>query len=877
MPRWLLTLVSFLAPASRRADWRDEWDSEFLHRADERNTAGASARDARRDTGRGLIAAASHALWLRRLEWSFIMNDARFALRLLGRQPGLAAVIIATLALGIGGATTMFSVVNGVLLRPLAYEEPGELVWMFGAFSANDSAAVSPPDFLDYRERNPVFSSLGAMMISPSGATVSGPEGPERLQASRVTAGLISTLGVSPALGRDFDRAEEALAGPQAVIISHRLWRDRFGAAPDVLGRAITIDQRVATVVGVMPPGFALPYDPYVTLAEPVDLYLPFPFDAPEAVVRRFHFLRLIGRLAPDVTLTQAQQQMDVIAAELEATYPENETWKLRLLPLHERLVGDVRPALMMLFGAVGLVLLIACGNVASLLLARATSRRDEIALRAALGASRGRIVRQLLVEGLVLSMAGAGAGVLLAWWGLGVLKQAGPATLPRLADASIDPMVVGFALLVAAGATLTFSLAPALQLATPAIGAALVGGTRNTQGRSRTRARQALVAVQVALSIVLLVRAGLLVRSFARLQAVDLGFATADVLLAPVSLPPQSYPSLDQAERFFTTLADDLQRLPGVEAAALATTPPLIGGNDTSVHREGRAPATPTDQQFAQIRWVQGRYFETLEIPVRAGRVFDDPRDAPGAPPVVVISQAMAETFFPGEAAIGQRVVVGLRTPLTAEVVGVVGDTLVFGQDSEAPALIYLSARQSPTNFMNAIVRMRPGVAAPDEAVRRAVQGIEPTLAMARLLRMDELSADAIAPARFRTGLVGSFAAVALALTVVGLYGALAYTVATRRREIGIRLALGARASEVVGLILRQGGRLIGIGIAMGLAAAFVASRWLTSMLFEVTPADPLVFTLVPAVLAIVAVAAIAIPARRAARVDPVGALRNS
>jgi putative ABC transport system permease protein len=804
------------------------------------------------------------------------MKDVRYAIRLFLRQPLFSTVVVATLALGIGGVATMFSVVNAVLLRPLPYDDPDELVWMYGAFRLNDSASVSPPDFIDYRERNDVFETLGAMMNGPSGVTATGAEGPDRLQATFVSAGLITALGVPPVLGRDLQRPEESLAGPQAVVISHRVWQDVFGGADDVLGRTLTVDARPRAVVGVMPAGFRLPYDEATLASRPIDLYLPLPLDAPETQVRRFHFLRLVGRLAPGVSLAQAQERLDVIARDLEATYPENETWRLRLLPLHEQVVGDVRQAILTFFAAVGLVLLIACANVASLLLARATSRQNEIAVRTALGASRSRVVRQLFVESLALALAGAAAGLVLAGWGIELLKQVGPANLPRLSTVTMDPVVMGAALMTAIGATVIFGLAPALQAARPAATSALGDGTRAGHSRSRVRLRQALVVLQVALSVMLLIGAGLLTRSLVRLQAVDFGFGTRGVLLASISLPPESYEGDEDVEPFFTTLSEKLNALPGVDAAALATSPPLVGGNDTSIHRPESPPATSADRQHTQIRWVQGRYFEALDIPLLSGRLLDDRRDGPDAPPAIVISRMLAENFFPDENPIGQRLTVDLRTPVTAEIVGVVADARVFGQVNGAPPLLYMSSRQSPTNFMNVIASTTMDPAALAGALRAAVRELDPTIAVDRIRRMHDLADASVASPRFRAGLIGSFAGVALLLTLVGLHGLLAYAVSQRRREIGIRLALGARADQVVGLVVRQGAALVAVGAILGLAGAMAANRLFSAMLFDVSTTDPLVFGLVTGGLIGVAVLAFVVPARRAARVDPVSALRS-
>lgn len=869
--RAVVRLVSPLVPAARREEWVREWAAELEAHAGERRAQGDRplAADLLRRTG-GVL---PHAWWLRRLEWGSLMQDVRFAIRVLRRQRSFTLAVVATLGIGIGGATTVFSIVNGVLLRSLPYGDADRLVWMFGRFQSSNAAAVSPPDFLDYRADQRVFSSFAGMMIAPEGVTVTGTGAPERLLALRTTAGYLETLGVGPALGREFAAADESLASPPVAIVSHRLWRERFGGAPDVLGRPLTIEHRSHTIVGVMPPGLELPLDPFIRLDGPIDVLLPLPFDAEEARVRRFHFLRVIGRLRHGVSLSEAQSHMDVIARRLEAAYPENATWRLRLLPLQERLVGQLRPVLLMLMGAVVLLLLIACSNVAGLLLARATTRQGEVAVRSALGASRGRLARQLLVEAGVLAAAGAAAGLLLAWWAVRALLPAAAGALPRVTPIAIDPEVVLFAMLAACGATVVCGLAPVLRLPR-AVRLVPDEGARTTGSAARARLRGSLVAAQIALSLALLVAAGLLARSFARLQAVDVGFAT-DVLMAQISLPAQQYQSLDAVERFYTRLADELAALPGVEAAALATAPPLTGGNDTAVHREGRPPAGQADRQFAQIRWVQGAYFRALQIPLRQGRVFDDRRDHPSSPPVVVISERLADMLFPGEAAVGQRLIVDLRDPVAVEVAGVVGDTRVFGQASEVPPLLYMSARQFPTNWLHMIVRTAAGPGALAGPIRETVQALDPSLALARVESLRDRLRESVAQPRLRTGVVGLFAAIAVLLALTGVYGLMAFAVGQRTREIGIRLALGATREEVQRMVLRQAARFIAPGIVLGLLAAAAASQLMNSLLFEVPPSDPVVFIAAPLALTVAALAAAFVPARRAATIEPVRALR--
>jgi putative ABC transport system permease protein len=802
------------------------------------------------------------------------MPDARYALRLMARQPAFAALVIGTLTLGIGASTSMFSVINGVLLKPLPYDDPATLVWMFGAFRLSDSAGVSPPDFLDYRERNHAFQGLGTMAISPMGVTVTGGSTPTRLQASRVSAALMTTLGIGPILGRDFTRSDET-AGSPAVIVSHRLWQERFGGAGGVLGRSIVVDNRSCTVVGVMPAGFTLPYDSFIRLTEPVDLYLPMAFDDPDARIRRFHSLRVIGRLKSGATLEQAQSEMDVIARQLAAAYPENETWHLRLVPLHERIVGAVRPVLVILMAAVTLLLLVSCANVASLLLARASARDSEVALRGALGASRLRIVRQLLTEGFVLSLAGGAAGLIVTWWTIDVLKRVGPARLPRLETIVFEPRVVAFAVAAAAVTTLMFALAPAIHATRADLAAAIRPARATTHDRSRRFGQRALVVAQLAVSVVLLAGAALLVRGFVRLVSIDPGFSPADVTLTPLPLPSERYDTNTRIDAFYSAFLERLAATPGIDAAALATAPPLAGANDSVVYRQGRPPASAADRRFAQIRWIQGDYFGTLRISLIAGRPFDDRLDRAGAADVAIISRRLAREYFGDEGAVGQHLVIDLGNRVTARVVGVTGDVRVFGQANEAPPLVYLHARQHPAAYMQVIVRSTAGTAEIASAIRRHVQALDPTLAPSRVERMEALLTDSVAQPRFAMLLIGSFAALALTLTLVGLYGTLAYLVTQRRREIGIRLAVGATRREIRQMVLRQGAALIAIGIPLGLFASLFTSRLASVLLLEVRPADPLLLAAIAVLLTLASLAAILIPAIRAARIEPLVALR--
>ena len=806
---------------------------------------------------------------------SDLWQDARYAVRLMGRQPLFATVVIVTLTLGIAASTTMFSVVNGVLLKPLPYADAERLVWMFGAFRSSDSAAVSPLDFLDYRRQNERFERLAAMSIAPGSVTVSGGREPVRLRASTVSAGLITTLGVSPVLGRDFTMDDERSGSP-SVIISHRLWQERFGGRRDVLGASIVVEDKACAVVGVLPAGFVLPYDSFVRLTEPVDLYQPVAFDHPEAQVRRFHWLRVIGRLKPGVTIDEAQAQMDVIARQLAATYPENDTWHLRLLPLYERIVGTVRPILLVLMSAVGLLLLVSCANVAGLLLARASVREHELALRGALGASRPRIVRQLLVEGLMLSLSASAVALVVTRWTVLWLKRAGPALFPRLEAVSVDPAVVAFALVAAIATTLVFALAPALHAARGDLAAALGPSRGATADRSRRLGQRTLVIGQLAVSVVLLSGAALLVRGFIQLVSIDTGFDAAGVMITPLPLPPERYGTNEKVDAFYTALLERFGATSLVEAAALGTSPPMAGANDTIVYREGRPPATARDQQFAQVRWIQGDYFRALGIPIVSGRPFDGRVDRAGAPDVAIISRRAAQTFFGNGNPLGRHLVVDLGGPLTVAVIAVTGDVRIFGQANDAPAIVYLHGRQRPMANMQVVIRSSAGMTDVAATLRGAVASIDPALPISRIDRMETLLADSVAQPRFAMLLIGSFAVLALVLTMVGLHGTLAYLVARRRREFGIRLAVGATRREVGRLVVRQAAGLVAIGVPLGLLGTFVAWPLAARYLSDQRPVDPIVVASVAVFLALSSLGAAILPATRAAGVEPVVALRD-
>jgi len=791
-------------------------------------------------------------------------QDLRYALRGLGREPRFALLVVLTLAVGIGANTAMFSIVNGVLLSPLPFPAPDRLVRLYGSFSRNDTAGISPPDFLDYRERNDVFESMAARTVS-STATLSGDGDAEEVRSGTVTANYFATLGVAPALGREF-RSEEEEGGPHdVVVLSHGLWQRRYGADPDVLGRTIVVNGRAREVVGVMPPAFDMPPG--------AELWVPIPFGIPETSVRRFHFLRGVARLRPGVPIDAAQADLDVIARDLERTYAENATWKLNVVPLREEVVGPVRPALVLLSAAVALVLLIACGNVASLMLARATARQGEMAVRRALGASRGRLARQLLTESATYALAGGAVGLALSRLALDAVRVMAPDTLPRANAVAIDGRVLLFTLATALATGLLSGIGPALARRQAVLGEA-ASGTRTSEGRGRRRARETLVVAQVAMSLALLVSAGLLVQSLWRLQQVAPGFEPAGVLAARVSLSSATYETRDDVEAFFTPLLDETRALPGVERAGLVDIAPLGGGNDTLVHLEDRPPAAESDKVYAQVRAVAGDFFETLRIPIVEGRALAD-TDRPGAPNAVVVNRTLAATLTPGGRALGSRLVLDFGEPYVAEVVGIAGDVREWGPGVPAPPIMYVSNHQETRWWMTLVVRTSLPPSALAAPLRAIVRRLDPAVPLADVTTLDDRIEGASARPRFRAMLLGAFATTAFLMAVLGLYGTLSYSVSRRTREMGVRLALGARPADVLGLVVRQGLALVAVGLVIGLAGAVAASRLIEEQLFEVTPTEPFVYALVTAALAATGVLACLVPAHRASRVDPVTALR--
>ncbi|HEV2915197.1 MAG TPA: ABC transporter permease [Pyrinomonadaceae bacterium] len=798
-----------------------------------------------------------------------LIQDLRYGVRMLVKNPGFTVIAILALALGIGANTAIFSVVNAVLLRPLPYRDAERIVWVEAVNPAAQitRSNVSPPDFLDLKNQSQVFEDMAAFVTG--GAILSGGTEPERIPASFVTANFFSVLGVKPAMGREFRAEEDRPGGPSVVVISHGLWQRRFGADPSIVGSQINVSGESATVVGVMPPRFEF--------LAPVDLWQPLAIDA--GTERRDNrYLQVTARLKPGVPLEQAQSQLNTITERLGQSYVEtNSNWSAKLTRLHELIVEDVRPALLLLLGAVGFVLLITCANVANLLLARAAARQKEIAVRSALGASRMRVIRQLLTESLLLSVLGGGLGLLLSVWLTDLLISISPSGSPRLDEVRLDGRVLVFTLLVTGLIGLLFGLAPALQASHVNLNEALKEGGRSfSEGWRRNHLRKALVVAEVALSLMLLVGAGLLIKSFVLLNKTDPGFSPENVLTMRIGLPSFKYKGKQKAE-FFQRLTDEVASLPGVESAGAVLSLPL-GGSNLSVGRsfipDGR-PLTPAESINAAYIVATPGYFRTMKIPLAAGRSFTE-RDTDEATKVVVVNETLARRVFPGESAVGKRIRVWRDEDFAREIIGVVGDTKSFALDDEpAPQMYVPHAQDTGWGGMSLVVRTTTQPTALTSAVRAAVLSIDKDQPVFNIKTMEDVAAASVANRRIAMFLLSVFAGLALLLAALGVYGVISYSIAQRTHEIGLRMALGAQRRDVMKLILRQGMGLVLVGIVIGLVAAFALTRVMASLLYEVSATDPLTFTVVALILGTVALLACLIPARRAMKVDPMVALR--
>ena len=797
-----------------------------------------------------------------------LIKDLRFAVRSLLKRPGFTAITLIALALGIGANTAIFSLVNAVILRPLPYPESDRLVWMYGNIrNGGNRASVSPLDFLDYRNQNKTFEHFAASFTVALPRTLTGSGDPERLQASIVTGDFFQAFGVAPMLGRAFTLANEKPGQDQVAILSYALWQKRFGGDPAIVNKTILLDGKACEVIGVMDQNLAFPQE--------ADVWLPmnFDFDA-DMKQRKAHFLRPIGLLKQGISLSQAQADTDVIAAQLERQFPDSNTgWNLRLIPLREQLVGSSRTMLFVLFGAVGFVLLIACANVANLLLVRAATRQKEIALRTALGASRWRIVRQMITESLLLAICGGALGALFATWGVRLLVKLSEGSLPPTAKVQIDGTVLAFTLLVSVLTGLLFGLAPALRTARVNLIDSLKDGTRGgSDSTLKDRTRSVLVVFESAVAVMLLIGAGLLVRSLVALQNVNPGFDANHVLTMRVDLSRTKYNTPEKTTSFFEQLDARVAALPGVENVGLITELPLSGQpNDLPFTVDGRPPVPPGQEFDADFRRVNQNYFSTLRIPLLRGRNFTD-QEVRHADQVTIVSQQLVDQVFPTEDPLGKRLVSALGGQ-KYEIVGVVGDLRHRSlEGAPFPAMYFPTFSSGRTNL---VIRTQGDPLSIVGAVRKEVQAIDPDQPIAAVKPMTEWVESAVAAPRYRTTLLALFAALAMVLAATGIYGVMSYSVAQRTHEIGVRMALGARRADVLKLVVRHGMLLTIAGVIVGLLGALALTRVMSSLLFGVTTKDPLTFAVVAVLLIVVAFLACFVPARRATKVDPLIALR--
>jgi putative ABC transport system permease protein len=865
---WLIRIIGVIVPRRLRADWRQEWEAELYYR--ETLLAEWDKLDWRSklDLLWHSLGALMDALWLQPRRWEDEMiQDLRYGVRMLLKHKGFTVIAALTLILGIGVNTAIFSVVNAVLLRPLPFPNPERIVWLRESHPPTNlpQFSVAFPNFLDWRSQNQVFEQMAA--YRDDGFNLQAGDEPKRVNGARVTVDFFATLGVQPIVGRAFLPQEDAPGGERVVILSDALWRQSFGGDPLLVGRQIKVDGQAHTVVGIAPPRFRFPQND-------TGLWLPYALDPKSS--RAPHFLRVVGRLKPGVALQQARSEMETIAVRLEHAYPDtNKGWRVFMLPLHEAISGQMQRPLYVLLGAVLFVLLICCANVANLLLSRNAAREREIAIRAALSAGRGRIVRQLLTESLLLALIGGAGALFLAAWGVRLLTALGPRNIPRLNEASLDLPVLGFTLAVALLTGLIFGLAPAWQHARLNLNTALKDGARMA-GSGGRRLRQLLVVFEISFAIVLLIGAGLMLKSFVRLQQVVPGFDARSGLTMEINLAPQKYARREQRAAFLQQALERLKALPGVEFAGATHRLPLRGNSGMGFQIEGRPAPAPGENVAANYRSISPDYFRAIGAPLVAGRTFTE-EEAWQKLSAVIINQAFQRRYLPDENPLGKRIKFGggPDSPWVA-IVGVAADVKESGLNADTEAGLYLPYVIAPVPAMTLVLRTETEPLSLAATARAAVQQVDSEQAVSNIGTLQQLLSDTVAQPRFNTGLLALFALIALLLAVAGIYGVMSYAVTSRTQEIGLRMAMGAQGRDVLKLVVGQGMKLVTFGLALGSLAALGLTRWLQTLLFDVEATDPLTYTAIVALLAAVALLACYIPARRAMKVDPLVALRH-
>lgn len=805
-----------------------------------------------------------------------LWRNVVYSVRMLLKRPGLTAVAVIAIGLGIGANTAIFSVVNTVLLQPLPYEQPQQLV-MIATEQRNQAldgrGTFSVLDFLDVQKSSTTLQHVAT--VQRSGTIVTQGGDPERLIGAVVSSDYFAVLGVKPELGRVFTADEDKPGAASVIMLSHGLWQRRFGGDPNIIGREVDLGGKT-TVIGIMPAGFEYPISD-----ETQDYWEPIfsaAFMTKEIREERSNrFLSVIGRLKPGVTVAQAKADLDLLSRQIEQQSAQSNTNVIfNAVSMHEDMTREYRPALLVMLGAVGLVLMIACANVANLLLARAAARQKEVAIRMALGASRRRIAAQLLTESVLLALAGGVVGLLLASWGTKLLIAYGPADVPRLSEVGIDRYVLAFTFGVATLTGILFGLAPALHASRPDPGNMLKDSGRGFSHGGRNRIRGALIVSEVALSLMLLAGAGLLINSFWRLLHTDAGFDPRSVLTLDVPLSRATYTKPEQRSAAFKQLVDRMKNIRGVRDASVVSNVPLTDFDvEISFQIEGRPPYKPGEENVADYTVASSEYFRTMNIPLLRGRGFTD-AESPNTPQVMVISNAFAKYYFPNDDPIGKRIILDGNDKTPREIIGVVGDVRRKGLDVGVQPEMYFSYLQQPDRRMNLVLRTEARDASQlTQAARAEVKAFDPAQIIWRVQTLEQLLGTSVAPRRFNMLLLGIFAGVALILATIGLYGVMSYSVSWQTHEIGIRMALGANRTDVLRLVVQQGMKMTLIGLVLGLAGAFLLSRVLIGMLYGVSPTDPLTFTSVSIVLLTVALLACLIPARRATRVDPIVALR--
>jgi predicted permease len=804
-----------------------------------------------------------------------LLQDLRYGFRLLWKTPTFTVIAVLALGLGIGANTAIFSIVNAVLLRPLPYHDPEQLVQIWDNFRQLklEKIWISIPEYVDYGKQTSLFSQTAAYDTWDINVATGG-SAPERVKGILATASLFPMLGVNADVGRVFNEEEDKPGSNQVVVLSHGYWQRRFGGDRGVVGKTLNFDGKSYNVIGVMPAGFSFP-------DKDTEVWVPIAFEPSmfAETERGSRYINMVARLKPGVTLEQARTEIDTVASRLQQQYPQsyaaNSGWGVSVVSLHEQVVGDIRKPLMILLGAVVFVLLIACANVANLLLVRAAVRQKETALRTALGASRGRLIRQLLTESVVLSLAGGALGLLLAYLGVNLILAASPEDILPIKEVGLDGWVLGFTLLVSLLTGVIFGLAPALQASKTDLNEVLKEGGRSTVGGKRQRTRNALVVLEVAMSLLLLVGAGLMIRSFLQLLRVDPGFKAENVLTMQLSLPQTKYTLPPQRAAFYRQVLQRLETVPGVRAVGAINQLPLTGSSsDRSFNVEGRPPQNPPPN--AEFRVVSPSYFRAITIPLVKGRYLAD-SDQETSPKAVIINQTMARRYWPNEDPMGKRISFD-GTPTQQnwrEVVGIVGDVRQLGLGSDAKPEMYVPFTQFPRANMTLVVQTAGDPANVTSAVRGEVRAIDGDLPVYNARTMEQVLSQSVARQRLNMLLLGIFASVALALAAIGIYGVMSYTTAQRMHEFGIRTALGARPKDLLRLVLGQGMILALIGVGIGLVAAFVITRIMSSLLYNVSATDPVTFLGIAVLLLLVALAACLVPARKATRVDPMIALR--